>query len=51
MAVATPYSGVAGSLGLAAVPGPVLALVVLITLGYLVATERLKKVFWRVSSR
>ncbi|WP_208431032.1 magnesium-translocating P-type ATPase [Aeromicrobium yanjiei] len=51
VAVATPYSGVAGPLGLAAVPGPVLALVVLITLGYLVATDRLKKVFWRVASR
>ncbi|AWB91900.1 magnesium-translocating P-type ATPase [Aeromicrobium chenweiae] len=47
VAVATPYSAVADSLGMVAVPADVLALVVLITLGYLVATELVKRIFWR----
>lgn len=47
IAVATPYSSVAGPLGLVTVPGDLLATILLITGGYLLATELVKKIFWR----
>ena len=51
VAVVLPYSPVAGLLQLVSIPLPLLALVLLVTLGYLVATELLKHVFWRRRAR
>ncbi|MCD9197460.1 magnesium-translocating P-type ATPase [Aeromicrobium wangtongii] len=47
VAVALPYSDAAGALGLERIPAGLLAVVVLITVGYLAATEVMKRFFWR----
>ncbi len=46
IAVALPYSPVAPLLQLVAIPAPLLGLIVLITVGYIAATELAKRVFW-----
>ncbi|MEP6478027.1 MAG: HAD-IC family P-type ATPase, partial [Rhodoglobus sp.] len=45
--VAIPYSPLAGPLELVPIPAPLLGAILLITVGYLVATEAMKRVFWR----
>ena len=45
--IALPYSPLAGELELIPVPAELLGLVLLITVGYLAATELVKRIFWR----
>jgi P-type Mg2+ transporter len=45
--LAIPYSPLAGLLGLAPIPTPLLVLTLLITLAYVVTTELVKRIFWR----
>jgi len=46
VAVALPYSPVAGVLSLIAIPANLLGVILLVTVGYVVATELVKRVFW-----
>ncbi|MBX3099011.1 MAG: magnesium-translocating P-type ATPase [Salinibacterium sp.] len=46
VAVAIPYSPVAGVLDLVPIPGELLGLVFVITVGYMFATELVKHLFW-----
>lgn len=47
VAIAIPYSPVATALQLVPIPLELLALVLLVTLAYVVATELMKRIFWR----
>jgi len=46
-AVAIPYTPLAGPLGMVALPASLLGFVVAIAIAYVVATELVKRVFWR----
>ncbi len=47
IAVAIPFSPLAAPLGMAALPADLLGLILLVTLGYVLATEIVKRFFWR----
>ena len=46
--VTLPFSGLAGPLGLAPVPLSLMVVILLLTAGYVLATEAAKRIFWRV---
>ncbi|MEO8093507.1 MAG: HAD-IC family P-type ATPase, partial [Pseudolysinimonas sp.] len=47
LAIGIPYSPLAGPLGMTALPGELLGLVIVVTLGYELVAEIVKLVFWR----
>jgi P-type Mg2+ transporter len=51
VAVLIPYSPLAAVLELVPIPGELLVLILVISFGYLIATELVKRIFWRPSER